>query len=382
VYKGDILKKPVLGISLTGGGARGAYQAGVLQGIAQILDKHQIDCEFPFKVYSGISAGSINATFCASSSLPFVQTTKKLCDLWLNIKHSDVYNVGIVSIGKIGLKWIGDISTGGLFKNNNISELLDPRPLQFYLSKHIDFTNIKKNIKSKRLNALACSSFNYSDGKINVFVQSNGSYTPWNKIKRKSIETEITKKHILASSAIPIIFPSVKIKSEFFGDGSLKNSAPLSPLIHLNVDKAIVIDVQFSMPKKFELHKKPRMGRIFGTILNALFYDSLDNDLERVSQISKIANYKTTKKSSTDFRELKTVLIRPSEDPSLLSLDDNEDKLPRIISYMISGLGDPYESSELSSYLHFCAGYSKKLIALGLKDSLSHEKEIVALFKK
>ncbi|NUN07440.1 MAG: patatin-like phospholipase family protein, partial [Bdellovibrio sp.] len=234
-------------LTLTGGGARGAYQAGVVAAIADICQ--QADIANPFSYYSGLSAGAINAALIACTEDCSIRAAStKLTQLWGTINSDDVYQSDPLSLAWGGLRWLTDLSLGGL-KESPRKSLLDPAPLKKLISENCAFENIQKNINNNKLRALAISALDYYDTSTVTFLHGAKDISQWNRVRRRSKKSEIKGEHILASAAIPLLFPSVEIANQHFGDGSIRNHAPLGPAVTLGAEKIIAVGVR----KKQEL---------------------------------------------------------------------------------------------------------------------------------
>jgi NTE family protein len=236
----------VLGLAMTGGGARGAYQAGVLKRIGEL--KRVQTTGNPFPIIGGASAGAINGSALAMGSDNFSQVTAIVANLWANLKPSDVFRCDLVSQAHNSLVWILDLSFGGALGGGNARSLLDATPLRHFLKKHLDTARIQENIRRGNLYALAISATNYNSGICYLFIQGQKGHPMWNRSRRVTLSTKITVEHICASAAIPLVFQPVKLETAkgtaFFGDGCLRLQQPLSPIIRLGAEKIFAIGVR------------------------------------------------------------------------------------------------------------------------------------------
>lgn len=383
------------GLMLSGGGARGAYQAGALLGLAQVLDQElnsNNPIRFtPFSWYAGLSAGAINTTFCASRQTPFLQTATDLTQLWGQLKTEQVYKGDWWNTSKVGLSWLKDFSFGPWKKSRTAKELLNVGPLIEVLEKEIAFDQIQKNIDDGRLKGVGVTAFNYTGRGSITFMQGSEEVQPWTRKRRQGIKTQLNPRHLLASSSIPLLFSPVTIGNSVFGDGTIRNTAPLSPLIHMGCDRFIFIGVRHHQKlemKKFSPHyqgskpEKPSVGKIAGTLLNGLFFDNLEIDIARLQQINDISRaYPKLKVSGRrPIREVNMLTLSPSIDLSELASSDLQECLPSAVRYFMTSMGNERDPADLASYLMFEKKYTQRLIDLGRKDSLQARERILDFF--
>lgn len=378
-----------LGLVLSGGGARAAYQVGVLSAIAEICAELKI--ENPIDYYTGLSAGAINAAMlCSDPEGSFIQATKKLVELWSNVQSQQVYISDPVSLSMGGLQWMFDLSLGGLIKASPHRSLLDTSPLRKLLEDNCDFSNIQKNIHAGHFRALAISALDYHSTATITFLQAHDKITPWNRVRRQAEAAKITVDHVLASSAIPVLFPPVALDTRYFGDGCVRNHSPCGPAIYMGADRLIAIGVRKKQdvcytPPQVRPDKPPSVGRIANVLLNAVMMDGMELDIERLERInanlSKLGNIHPPHLS---VRSIDALWISPSRELSEFA-SKNVGELPAMIRYLLKGLGSLQDATEISSFLLFDQAYSKALIELGyddgyrekeaLKRILSREKE-------
>jgi len=362
---------------LTGGGARAAYQVGVLKAIAQFMPRNH---GIPFPIICGTSAGSINASALACYASCFHLGVKKLEWIWKNLTTDQIYSSDASHV-------LGHISQGILssfqadYANKPARSILNNEPLRVLLNKVVDFKRIDKNILKGYLSALSITASSYNSSDSISFYQAHKNISPWNRAKRRGIKTQITCDHLMASSAIPMLFPSVKIGHQHFGDGSIHQLSPLSPAIHLGAERIFIIGVE--QPKE-GLHKlennphPPSIATIAGHMLDSVFADTLQSDLERMQRVNNTLKLIDKSKQNTQegLKNIENFLINPSHDFNAIALKYyNEIPLSIRLLLRTIGISDESESSILS-YLLFDKHYCRDLIKLGFNDALAQEDNI------
>ncbi len=365
-----------IGLVLSGGGARGAYQAGVLQAIAEIRAEHP-ECR-PIRVITGVSAGAINAAFMAANCDDELQAATRMAGMWRRLTSDQVFRTDAFSLGRIGLKWLTDATFGSLKKRKQARALLDTAPLRELLERHIPFDRVHQHLAAGRLDAFSVTALNYSTSHSISFVQTLAPYDPWDRARRRNENAKIGASHVMASSAIPLFFPPVRVGDGWFGDGSLRNTAPLSPAVHLGAGKVIVVSVRRpdEKAKHIATGGEPSIARVLGIVLNALLMDSTEYDMERLARINQTLDLVPSRtRGETQLRKIDSLWLRPSEDIGFLALDQFH-KLPPVMKYLMSGLGNSRESAELTSYLLFDPDYCGKLVDLGHKDGWAHAERL------
>lgn len=370
---------PGRGLVLTGGGARGAYQAGVIRGLAEIASKR--GHAMPFEVVTGASAGAINAAYVAATADHFAAASVKLAEFWGKLHTRDVFHTDVVSLGRIGMQWVADIMLAKLKKTKGARALLDTEPLHHLLGGYIPFERIRSNLDKGALRAFEVTATDYHTSENISFIMTQEGHPGWTRSRRRAVPTDIALEHVMASAAIPLFFPPIEIAGRHYGDGCLRNPAPLSPAIRLGARKLLIIGVRH--PKRLAqaedapLHR-PTIGRVMGTLLNAVLMDAVEFDIERLTRINS-----TLHAIPRDLREpmpLKSVdllVMQPSEDLGAFAASQFS-SLPDSMRYLIGGLGNRYEGSEIVSYLLFEPAYCGYLTELGRKDALGRKDEIEA----
>jgi NTE family protein len=358
---------------LPGGGARGAYQVGVLEGIASLYGP---DEPVPFEVITGTSAGAMNAAYLASSMGNFRHATSQLSDVWSGLDVNDVYYAGYRKIFGVVMRWLWSFFSGGLGDANPRS-LLDNAPLRHLLGANIDFDAIQTHIDRDLLRGLAITVAGYASERSLSWFQANSAVQPWWRERREGRPGKITLDHVMASLGLPIIFPAVRIAGEWCGDGSTRQFAPLSPAIHLGAEKLLIIDVQFPAPQHASAsnrqHPYPSISRVLGYMLDTIFSDSLYADMERVEQTNRILERSTNGANTSarpGLRDIETLLITPSQ--RIVSYAARHvAALPQGIRWLLRSMGDGGEGGDLLlSYMLFEAVFCRELIALGRRDAL------------
>lgn len=367
---------------MSGGGARGAYQAGVVKALAEICK--EIGRPDAFRVITGVSAGAINATFLAARHDDFLRSANKLADIWCHLNINQVFRTDIRSFGNIGFHWATDILTSGFVSSKRANFLLDASPLFQFLTDHIDFANIRRNLDSGLIDSVALSATDYANSTNITFVSSSQPYKDWKRTRRISEAAEIELHHVCASAAIPLFFAPVAIGDRYFGDGCLRNTAPLSPAIHLDADSLLVIGVQHTPPGEPQTPVQsavPSIARILSVLLNSVLLDGVAIDVERLNRINNTMSLvPEADRKKAALRLVNCLHISPSEDISAIAYQEYE-KLPRSIRYLVGGLGNKDDAGNLVSYLLFVPSYCERLTDLGYGDAQARREEIVPFIK-
>jgi len=364
---------------LPGGGARAAYQVGVLKGIAEMLPQ---EAPSPFSVISGTSAGAINAAMLASHAQNFRHGVAYLDHLWRDLHCDRVFKIGALTAMKTSMHWLFTLLSGGMDRHNPIS-LLQNDPLRELLRQHVNFDRVEEAIDAGVLDALAITASGYTSARSITFYQGRREFKPWHRTRRIGQPVQITLDHIMASVALPVIFPAVQIGREFFGDGSLRQWAPLSPVVHLGAEKVLVVAVRNEQPNRLplegELVPYPSLGQIAGYLLDTLFMDSIYGDLERLQRINNtVSRIPDRPGEEQPLKVIDTLIITPSEDMRDIA-QHHKDEFPGSVRFLLRGVGGLHKSgSQLLSYLLFEGGFCRDLIELGQRDVQAQADKVVA----
>ncbi len=358
---------------LSGGGARAAYQVGVLKAVAEIIPE---GCKNPFPIICGTSAGSINTVALASNAANFHLGVRKIISVWANFQLNHVFYADSKNLIKRISLWLWThIGFGKWHKGP--SSILDNTPLRKLLTKYISFERIDKSIESGDLHAYCLTACSYTSGESTTFYDGDESIEDWIRTHREGKREKMNLDHLMASSAIPVIFPSMKIGNEYFGDGSMRQSSPISPALHLGANKVLIIGLR----KESELGLKeppkyrPSLGQISGYVLDTLFLNSLHSDIERMERVNRIL---TDKGEATQdrLRKVQHLVISPSEDIANIATKYYK-TLPKGFRMALSFLGmNRGNSRRFISYLMFKDEFCQELIELGYKDAMSQQEEL------
>ncbi len=377
--------KNAIGLVMTGGGARGAYQVGVLKRLGEIK-RVQMHGN-PFPIIGGSSAGAINAAALAVGSDDFALGTKILAHVWSDLRPSDVFRCDVFSQAHNSLTWILDLSFGGILGGGNARSLLDASPLKHFLNAHLHCDRIPENIKRGYLYALAVSATNFNSGESYLFIQGKKGHPMWKRARLVTVATKITVDHICASAAIPLIFQPVRLEvqrqSAFFGDGCVRLQQPLSPVIRLGAERVFAIGVRcdnLEHRKAPTDEKDPSLAQVMGVLFNVMFLDHLATDIEHLERLNqRISNGHIVHPGIEGYEELRpltSLLMTPSVDLSQLAEQHQRD-IPYLIQYFVNSLGrDAASCADLMSYLLFASKYTRALIEIGYEDASQRIDEI------
>ncbi|OGB24743.1 MAG: Patatin [Burkholderiales bacterium RIFCSPLOWO2_02_FULL_57_36] len=380
------------GLILTGGGARAAYQIGVLQAVSSILTEAGWAPERnPFDIVCGTSAGAINATALACRADNFSESVQTLSRVWENIEVAQVYRADSIGVVRTGAKWLSLLSFGWLLRKwraNPPNALLDNTPLVTLLHRLLDLPRLDAVLTDGTVHALAVTASSYTAGHHITFFQTAADIKPWHRMQRFALQDQISIEHLLASSAIPLIFPATPLycdgRREYCGDGSMRQLAPISPAIHLGASKVFVIGAGRLMeprPDPAELASYPTVAQIAGHAMSSIFLDSLAVDIERLNRINLTLSVLTEEqKATTLLRPIEMLIIAPSQ-----RLDEIASRhvrsLPAPVRALLGGIGaTELRGSALASYLLFEASYTNDLIRLGQRDTLVRRSDVLAFF--
>lgn len=358
-----------LSVMLAGGGARAAYQVGVLQRIGERRP------ELSIPIITGVSAGAINAGFLAAHRGNLADAGDSLRRKWCSLTTEEVFRSDPASLVRIGLRWAGRLLSGGVRLAPAAQGLMDTTPLRGFLMRSIDPRGIEENVREGRLLALALSALSYQTGRTVTFVQGNAPIrlNP-DSVHHRAVRAKITIDHIMASAAIPIVFPAIKVGQQYYGDGSFRYTAPLSPAIQLGAGRILAISARYGRRdrevRRPEVLGYPPPARVLEVLLNSAFLDTLDWDAARLERINRLLDRLTPKERRMErLRKIGLLVIRPSEDIGRIAVE-YEVRLPHLLRYMVRGLGTPEtRSADLLSYLLFESTYLSRLIELGEKDA-------------
>lgn len=371
------LTAPKVGLVLTGGGARAAYQVGVLRAIAELLpDK----ARNPFPIICGTSAGAINAASIAVSANNFAEGVERLEAVWSNFHVDHIYRSDPLGVMHNTLRCLLSLVSSEYGQHNPIS-LLDNSPLEALLRSRFSFRTIQHCIRSGSLHALGLTAWGYTSGQSVTFYQAAREVLPWKRAQRLGIPVEIGVEHLMASSAIPFIFPAVKLNREYFGDGSMRQLAPISPALHLGADKLLIIGVRKAVidePKRMSAPGYPPFAQIAGHALNSIFVDSLDVDLERLLRINETLKLIPSEAlKDIPLRPVESMMIAPSEEINEIA-QKYAHTLPWIMRYLYRAIGAMGPNgSTLLSYVLFEVPFCRDLIELGYNDTLQQKNELL-----
>jgi len=397
----------MVGLVLTAGGARGAYQAGVLKRLGEQPGLR--DGPSPFPIVTGASAGAINGAMIASGSSSFGGATRALAGLWARLSMEQVVRTDLISMGRSAFGMARDLCLGGLLGRTVTLGVLDASPLRDFLARTLPLAGVGDSIRAGHLYAVAISTTSYHSGRSFTFVEGRTGHPSWQKSRRIVLPVKLTVDHVCASAAIPIVFPPVRIASAagnlWFGDGGLRLVTPFSPAIRLGASHVLAIGVRSQRAAESLQREElaaaedgaaplcPPLAQVCGVFLNAIFLDHLDADLDHLKRMNELilAHHPGTETAmaprwagptvSEPMRVVTPLVVSPSEDLALIA-QRFAHRMPRLVRYVIEGLGTPdAQSADLMSYLLFDASYTRTLVEIGYRDASARIDELEAFLR-
>lgn len=374
------------GLILSGGGARAAYQVGVLSAIADLLPDSSRN---PFPVIVGTSAGAINAVGLACGALHFRETVRRLSTVWRSFHTDQVYRSDWTGVLHQASRFLGH-SVLGFGKQLPVA-LLDSSPLARMLERELDFSGIAAAIRHRQLRAIAVTAFGYESAQAVTFYQGHGAIDPWLRHRRLGVPTRLAVPHLLASTAIPLIFEPVKINREYFGDGAVRQTAPISPALHLGATRVLVVGVSGNpvgeqtrtAPIPRPAGAMPSLAQISGHMLNSTFIDNVENDIELLERLNLLGRLVPVeqRKRAYGLTPVEVLVISPSQPLDRIAARHRHE-MPAALRLFLRGPGGTREGGGgLLSYLLFEPGYCSELIELGYRDAMAKKSELKAFLK-
>ncbi len=353
---------------MSGGGAHAAYQVGALRALVRLLPRH---ASSPFSVYCGTSAGAINGTVLAAHADDLREGVDRLTRVWGRFAVAQVFAVDWETLAGTACRWLSGLVLGRLGRSPPPA-LLDRRPLEDLLASHLRFTDIATHIRNGHLHAVSITASSYETGQSVTFYEGAPGQRPWQRADRAGIAARLSVAHLLASSAIPFVFEPVTIDGGYYGDGSMRQTAPLSAALHLGARRLFVIGAQSPVARAPRHGDRPSLARIAAHVLNSLFLEGLDSDLERLERVNQTVRALARRglPAPAGLSEIACLTIHPSEDLDAIA-SAYYAALPRSLRFFLGALTRHGRADAgLASYLLFERGYCRHLMALGYADTM------------
>jgi NTE family protein len=369
-------RSPRIGLVLTGGGARSAYQVGVLEAISRSLPRN---APSPFRVVTGMSAGAIVAAAVACHAQRFREGVVALERVWRNFHCEQVFRADVASMLRAGLRWsLAVLSAGRLARPPE--SVFDSSPLRRLLARHYDFSRMREAMAAGHLDAVAFAAANYRTSRSVAFFEGSPVGQEAAAAWQRGLKAELSVNHLMASSAVPFLFPAVRVDGDYFGDGAMRQIAPLSPAIHLGAERLFVVGVRgaptVSASVAVDRVPAPSVGQIVGFMLDTLFIDALHTSLAQLERINRLIEQSAVP-TPDGLKRIESLVIVPRADLSAIALRHAR-AMPRTVRALLRTMGAAdVGGSELLSYLLFESSYTRELIALGIEDGLSRMDEVL-----
>lgn len=366
-----------LALVLSGGGARGAYQAGVLRGLARRLPGLR------FSIITGVSAGAINATFIASHPGTPGEAASELCDLWMGLQVENIFRVDAGSLARYFTQWAARLASGSVADAADVAALVDTRPLYEtirHASATVDgeYIGIERNLERGQLKACALTALNYTTGQTVTWVQGH-NVPSWHQPRHRSVLSRIRVDHVMASSSLPLFFPAVRLGDTWYGDGGIRLSTPLVPALRLGADRILAISPHYE-PSSAEAEQPKSRGypppaQILGHLVDAVFLDVLDEDVRRLQALNSLLA-KLPPEERGGLRHVDTRIIRPSQSLGELAAK-YEPRLPGGFRHIVRSLGTrETNTSAFLSMVMFQPDYLARLVEIGEMDAEARVEEV------
>jgi NTE family protein len=370
---------PVPALVLTGGGARAAYQVGVLKAVAELLPQQ----ENPFRVIVGTSAGAVAAAVLAARADQWRAAVASIEEVWANFRTGQVFDVGRRRMLRTGLHWIISLLSGGLLLSAPRS-LFDNTPLRNLLTREVRWRGVGRSIRNGHLEALALCSTNYATARSVAFFEAQHALSEWSGHNHLGRRARLGINHLMASLAVPLMFPPERIDEYFFGDGAMRQMVPLAPALHLGASRLLIVGMRdFGgggvSERSSAPHAPPTPGQLAGFALDTLFTDQIYNDLEQIERVNQLLRLRSSVQPGARIVD-KVLFLTPSRDPRDIAAENLSSLPPSLKALLRVSGASSTAGAQLASYLMFESSYTRALIALGWRDTLARAAEVKELF--